>query len=148
MENHRDDVIVIFAGYPDRMEQFLKTNEGLRSRIAFHLEFPNYNAEELWQIMELMIQERGYSTVEGTREKCMDVFQKACEIDDFGNGRFVRNYLDQVVLKQAQRLMPPGRNVKTPSKKKCRELITEDFDVNLPALLDRNESRKTFGFCA
>ena len=52
MENHRDDVVVIFAGYPEPMEDFLKANEGLRSRIAFHLNFPDYNAEEMTKILQ------------------------------------------------------------------------------------------------
>ena len=53
MENHRDDVIVIFAGYPDKMKDFLDRNEGLRSRIAFHVEFPDYTADELTDIFKL-----------------------------------------------------------------------------------------------
>ena len=60
MENYRDDVIVIFAGYPDKMERFLEKNEGLRSRIAFHVDFPDYNAEELCGILKLMSKEKGY----------------------------------------------------------------------------------------
>ena len=60
MENRRDNVIVIFAGYPDKMEHFLSENEGLRSRIAFHLDFPDYNAEEMLQILELMVKNKGY----------------------------------------------------------------------------------------
>ena len=147
MENYRNEVIVIFAGYPDRMDNFFQTNEGLRSRIAFHLDFPDYNAEELWEIMELMIRDRGYKAVDGIRERCIRLFREVCTIDDYGNGRFVRNYLDQVVLKQAERLMPPG-SAKKPSRKSCIELLDEDFDVDMSTLIDRKESKKTIGFCA
>ena len=148
MENNRDDVIVIFAGYADRMESFLQANEGLRSRIAFHLDFPDYTAEELWQIMELMVQERDYEMANGVYEKCMSVFNKACAMDGFGNGRFVRNYLDQVILRQAERLMPPGEKTKRPSKKKCRELIAEDFGVDFSAFFEKDVKRKPIGFFA
>lgn len=58
MENYRNDVIVIFAGYPDKMERFLEKNEGLRSRIAFHVDFPDYNVEELCDILKLMSREK------------------------------------------------------------------------------------------
>ncbi|MBR6228516.1 MAG: AAA family ATPase [Eubacterium sp.] len=146
MENYRDEVIVIFAGYTDRMESFLKTNEGLRSRIAFHLDFPDYQAEELWQILELMIREHGYTVADGIREKCLDIFSMACVQDDYGNGRFVRNFLEQALLKQAIRLMPTGEKAIKPSKKKCRELIAEDFDVDLTGLLDEHKKNKSIGF--
>ena len=60
MENYRDEVIVIFAGYPDKMQAFIDQNEGLSSRIAFHLNFPDYNADELTMIMDLMLEQQGY----------------------------------------------------------------------------------------
>ena len=98
--------------------------------------------------MELMIRERGYVVSDGIRETCLSVFREACKTEDFGNGRFVRNYLDQVVLRQAQRLMPPDKKAKNPSKKMCRELVVEDFDVNLTELLDSKEEKTHIGFCA
>ena len=70
MENYRNDVIVIFAGYPDKMERFLEKNEGLRSRIAFHVYFPDYNAEELCDILKLMSREKGYILDKEAEKKC------------------------------------------------------------------------------
>ncbi|MBQ6131029.1 MAG: AAA family ATPase, partial [Selenomonadaceae bacterium] len=70
MENHRDDVIVIFAGYPDKMKDFLDRNEGLRSRIAFHINFPDYTAEELTDIFKLMAKRRGFNISDEISEHC------------------------------------------------------------------------------
>ena len=61
MENNRKDTIVIFAGYPEQMARFLDVNEGLRSRIGFQLAFPDYSANELLEILELMLKEREYT---------------------------------------------------------------------------------------
>ena len=105
MENHRDDVIVIFAGYPEPMEAFLKTNEGLRSRIAFHLHFPDYNADELTEIFALMLKEQGFTCSTDFMEKARSLFSEAVTHAEFGNGRFARNLLEQSIMKQSARLI-------------------------------------------
>ena len=129
MENHREDVIVIFAGYPDKMESFLQKNEGLRSRIAFHLNFPDYNEAELMEILTLMADEKGYSLDEATREKCLGIFAVACKNKEFGNGRFVRNLLEQAMLRQSDRIIREAGG-KRISKSMLCTLIATDFDVN------------------
>ena len=105
MENHRDDVIVIFAGYPEPMEAFLKSNEGLRSRIAFHLHFPDYNVEEMTEIFARMLKEQGYTCSRRFLGKAYDVFAEAVTHPEFGNGRFARNLLEQSIMKQSARLI-------------------------------------------
>ena len=65
MENHRDDVLVIFAGYPDMMNDFIDSNAGLRSRIAFHVDFPDYDVDELNEILCVMAKDRGYRLNQG-----------------------------------------------------------------------------------
>jgi len=129
MENHREDVIVIFAGYPDKMESFLQKNEGLRSRIAFHLNFPDYTETELMEILELMAGEKGYCIDEATREKCLEIFAVACKNKEFGNGRFVRNLLEQAMLRQSDRIIREAGG-KRISKRMLCTLIATDFDVN------------------
>jgi len=104
MENYRDEVIVILAGYPERMEEFISTNDGLRSRIAFQLNFPDYDAEELLQIMELMLKDHEYTMSDEAKEKCLDIFKDVKTITNYGNGRFVRNFLEQIELNQAIRI--------------------------------------------
>ena len=130
MENHREDVIVIFAGYPEKMESFLQKNEGLRSRIAFHLNFPDYNEKELLEILMLMAKEKGYSTLdETTQEKCLEIFATACKNAEFGNGRFARNLLEQAMLRQSDRIIRDSAG-KRINKKSLSTLIAADFEVN------------------
>jgi ATPases of the AAA+ class len=129
MENRRDSVIVIFAGYPDKMEKFLNENEGLRSRIAFHLNFPDYNADELLQILELMAGEKGFKINSEIKEKCHEIFAAACSQPEFGNGRFVRNVLEQAMMRQADRVVKTSKG-KPINKRNLTTLIADDFVVN------------------
>ena len=104
MENNRDDLVVIFAGYPDKMEEFLNKNPGLRSRIAFHVNFDDYSTDELIDIADLMIKRTGFEFDEQAHKKLNRVFDAARKNDDFGNGRYVRNLIELSTLKQASRL--------------------------------------------
>lgn len=129
MENYRDEVIVIFAGYPDKMKEFLDQNEGLRSRIAFHLNFPDYNASELLEIMELMLDKKGYALdSEEVKTKCLKIFEKGSENPNFGNGRFVRNVLEQAIMRQANRIFRDYAE-KEITKEEASTLIPEDFEI-------------------
>ncbi len=105
MENHREDVVVIFAGYPDKMESFLKKNPGLRSRVAFHVEFADYNPKELCQIAILMGKSKGINFEDDAINKLELLFEKVCKQSDFGNGRYVRNIIEQAKMNQATRLL-------------------------------------------
>ena len=104
MENNRENTVVIFAGYPKPMQRFLDANEGLRSRIGFQLEFPDYNAQELLAILELMLNERAYSLSDNAKAKALELFEQAATQNDFGNGRFVRNLLEQMIMQQSLRI--------------------------------------------
>lgn len=129
MENSREDTIVIFCGYPKKMKDFLKVNEGLRSRIAFHIEFPDYNADELVGILKLFVKNDGYEISPEIEEKCRGIFAEACRKKDFGNGRFVRNLWEQARLRQSSRICRENSGIEF-----AREILTqlkpEDFDVN------------------
>lgn len=105
MENHRDDMVVIFAGYPNEMETFLQKNPGLRSRIAFHIPFADYNADELCSIAKLIADKKGLRLGANACEKLKSVFELAVNEDDFGNGRYVRNIIEKAKMVQAQRLL-------------------------------------------
>ena len=130
MENHRDDVIVIFAGYPEKMKEFLDRNEGLRSRIAFHINFPDYNADELVEILQLMAKKRSYNLDADVIQHCKKIFKRAAKKKDFGNGRFVRNLLEQAALKQARRIIREHTNGEV-TKEDLVHFIVEDFEVNV-----------------
>ncbi len=144
MENNRDSVIVVFAGYPDRMKEFLERNEGLRSRIAFHLDFPDYKETELLEILETMIRHRGFTIDDGALLICGDVFSRACRVKDFGNGRFVRNYLEQAILRQSLRLVGRGgiKEMKNVTKEQATSLIAEDFQVDVAQLMEEKENKR------
>ncbi len=105
MENHREDVVVIFAGYPDKMEIFLQKNPGLRSRIAFHVPFADYTADELCQIARLIGKDKGVALDDEALSKLKVIFDSASKQSDFGNGRYVRNILEQAKMNQASRLL-------------------------------------------
>mgnify|MGYP000867685918 FL=1 len=128
MENRREDVIVIFAGYPKKMEAFLATNEGLRSRIAFHVDFPDYTPAELAEILRLIARKKGCTLTEEIVAHCRKRFEAVCRKPDFGNGRFVRNVFEQALMRQAQRLCTL-REGQTLAKEDLRQLTIEDFDV-------------------
>ena len=128
MENHRDDVIVIFAGYPDKMKDFLNRNEGLRSRIAFHINFPDYTPDELTEIFKLMARRRGFEISEEVAEHCRQIFKRVAKKKNFGNGRFVRTLLEQAWLKQAERIIKVEGEV---TKEDLMSFKVEDFDVNI-----------------
>ena len=146
MENHRDDTIVIFAGYPEKMAGFINKNEGLRSRIAFYVDFPDYNAKELMGILELMAKDKGLAIGAAAKKKCLDIFSNACTQADFGNGRFVRNLLEQATMRQSSRIMKDYKGEKI-GKKELSILTARDFAVNIAELYQKKEE-KHIGFIA
>lgn len=104
MENQRDDLVVILAGYKDRMETFFQSNPGMRSRIAHHLEFPDYTPDELMFIANKMLQQQNYHFGAGAKEAFEQYLQRRMAQPHFANARSVRNALDRARLRQAGRL--------------------------------------------
>ncbi len=130
MENHRQDVVVIFAGYPDEMEGFLQKNPGLRSRIAFHVPFADYSAQELCEIAALMGRSKGISLEKAAMDKLRTVFALAAQQSDFGNGRYVRNLLEQAKMNLASRLLESDLD-----EISAKELSTiKAVDIEVPVL--------------
>jgi probable Rubsico expression protein CbbX len=104
MESRRNDLVVIMAGYADRMNQFFTSNPGFRSRIAHHIDFPDYNAEELLAIAELMLKEQNYRFSPAARDAFAKYMAARMTLPHFSNARSVRNALDRSRLRQAIRL--------------------------------------------
>ena len=104
MENQRDDLVVIFAGYKDRMDTFFKSNPGLSSRIAHHIDFPDYAGSELQMIAERMLESMQYRFDEPARQAFAEYLQRRVAQPHFANARSVRNALDRARLRQASRL--------------------------------------------
>ncbi|RKS52018.1 putative Rubsico expression protein CbbX [Paracoccus pantotrophus] len=104
MENNRDDLVVIMAGYADRMDRFFAANPGFRSRIAHHIEFPDYTDEELGRISAAMLENQGYVFDEAGRAAMEDYIRLRRDQPHFANARSIRNALDRARLRQANRL--------------------------------------------
>jgi probable Rubsico expression protein CbbX len=111
MENQRDDLVVIFAGYKDRMDTFFNSNPGLSSRVANHIDFPDYAAEELQAIAHLMLGKLNYEFTPNA-EFAFEEYVKLRMIQpQFANARSIRNALDRARLRQATRLFETGGTV-------------------------------------
>jgi len=104
MENHRDDLVVILAGYEDRMNTFFQSNPGMRSRIAHHLAFPDYSADELMRISRQMLAEQNYRFSPEAAKAFERYLGLRLQQPHFANARSVRNALDRARLRQASRL--------------------------------------------
>lgn len=114
MENQREDLVVILAGYEDRMEKFFQSNPGFRSRIAHHVEFPDYEEMELLQIAELMLKQLNFQFSEDAKEAFGEYVGLRKKQPMFSNARSIRNALDRARLRQANRLMAePDKEVTT-----------------------------------
>jgi probable Rubsico expression protein CbbX len=111
MENQRDDLVVILAGYKDRMDTFFKSNPGLSSRIAHHLEFPDYSVGELLQISQTMLAGQHYRFGDGAQEAFERYLERRLAQPHFANARSVRNALDRARLRQASRLFADRQRV-------------------------------------
>jgi hypothetical protein len=142
MENHREDVVVIFAGYPDKMENFLQKNPGLRSRIAFHIPFADYNTNELCEIAKLMCRGKGLSIDGGAMDKLKVLFDSVRKAADFGNGRYVRNIFEQAKMNQASRLME--LDFESISDKDILTITADDIILTCGSV---GAQKQTIGFC-
>ena len=106
MEDHRDDLVVIVAGYPDLMERFVNSNPGLKSRFNKYIYFEDYTPEELLEIFDSMCKKSGLTATKDTRDLVLKHFEEEYTNRDetFANGREVRNFFEKAVVNQANRL--------------------------------------------
>ena len=111
MENQREDLVVILAGYKDRMETFFQSNPGLSSRIAHHLDFPDYSLDELLAIAQLMLAEQMYRFSPDAVKAFEAYLKRRMHMPRFSNARSVRNALDRARLRQANRLFAKGGRI-------------------------------------
>jgi len=104
MERQRSDFVVIFAGYKDRMQQFYQSNPGLSSRVAHHIDFPDYSDPELKEIALLLLQQQHYRLTPESLVAFEDYIRRRRQLPFFANARSIRNALDRMRLRQANRL--------------------------------------------
>ena len=135
MENHRDEFVVIVAGYRDPMKNFIGANEGLKSRFSRYIHFDDYTGEELYKIFCSNCMKDSYILAEDAKAIVRQKFDEMYANRDkhFGNGRTARQIYEQTVTKQAERLEPLGGNV---SDLELVTILAEDLDFNIPSIED------------
>jgi probable Rubsico expression protein CbbX len=124
MENNRDDLVVILAGYKDKMDRFFQSNPGMRSRIAHHIDFPDYQPEELVAIAKLMLASQNYHFSAEAEKAFAEYLKLRMKMEHFANARSVRNALDRARLRQANRLF--GRRGRSLTKDDLMKIEAED----------------------
>ena len=125
MENQRDDLVVVLAGYKEPMDKFYESNPGLSSRIANHIDFPDYSTDELLQIAKLMLQEQQYRLTPEAEIALEQYINKRKEKPLFANARSVKNALDRARMRQANRIFESRGQVLT--KKELVNLEASDL---------------------
>jgi probable Rubsico expression protein CbbX len=125
MENQRDDLVVILAGYKEPMDKFYESNPGLSSRIANHIDFPDYTVEELLKIAKIMLQDQQYQLTPQAEIALTKYIEKRKEKPLFANARSIKNALDRARMRQANRIFDSRGQVLT--KKELVNLEAEDI---------------------
>jgi SpoVK/Ycf46/Vps4 family AAA+-type ATPase len=141
MENHREETIVIFAGYPDKMAEFFERNPGLRSRVPFSINFKDYESETLAEISAMEASKRGFDISEEAYGKVISLCGEASKKPGFGNGRFCRNLVENAILNYAYRKYQDDASEVNPDL-----LILDTSDFQMPQGFDRTKVEKKFGF--
>ena len=123
MENQREDLVVIFAGYKDKMDLFYESNPGLSSRVANHIDFPDFTPDELIQIGRLMLEDQQYRMTAEAEEVFLEYLKKRIELPLFANARTITNALDAARMRHANRMFNSGEKILTKS-----DLVTIEAD--------------------
>ncbi|NNN13289.1 MAG: CbbX protein [Acidimicrobiaceae bacterium] len=128
MENQRDDLVVIVAGYKDRMDKFFESNPGMNSRIAHHVDFPDYSIEELDQIARLILKDQSYYFSKEAEETFREYLNKRMTQPHFANARSVRNAIERSRLRQANRIV--NSQAEKVSKDDLMKITAEDIRLS------------------
>jgi len=104
MESERENLVVVLAGYRDRMETFFRSNPGMGSRVAHHIHFPDFEVEELMQIAEMMLDQQNYELSDEARAAFSEYVERRVQLPRFAHGRSIRNAIDRSRMRQASRL--------------------------------------------
>nr|YP_009391616.1 Rubisco expression protein [Laurenciella marilzae]ARW59760.1 Rubisco expression protein [Laurenciella marilzae] len=135
MENQREDLVVIFAGYKEKMDKFYESNPGLSSRVTNHVDFPDYTAEELLKIAKLMLEEQQYKFAPDADTVLLEYAERRMKQPHFANARSIRNAIDRARMRQANRIFTSGDKVLTKG-----DLITiQSEDILKSRLFTQND---------
>lgn len=135
MEDYQGRLVIIFAGYTEEMRKFRDLNPGLKSRIGFEIDFKDYLLDELMNIFDKKIKDKGFKVDDKAKEKVKTILQNAKEVENFGNGRFVENMIQKIIIKHAM-------NTKYENEYERLITFTEEDVNNIKA----EESKKKIGF--
>lgn len=135
MDDNRSRLVVVLAGYENDMDEFIKSNEGLKSRFRNIISFPDYTPQELLQIAKNTYDEKGYTISEETEKILLTIFESAVKIPGFGNGRFVRNLYEKSLENQATRL----REMSNLEREDYLTILPEDISKDVP--LNKKEEK-------
>ena len=141
MEDHRDEICIILAGYTDEMENLIKLNPGFESRIQFTINFPDYNEEELLSIFTDLCKKENYKLSNTCKEILINNFNNAKNSENFGNGRYARNLFEKIKFEQANRI------VKTNSKF-INTIIKSDVENVINSMPLNTNEKRVIGFCS
>ena len=128
MEDNRDRIVVIVAGYKGKMDTFIASNPGLASRFNNRIDFSNYSTDELWLILKMFAKENSYEIDADVKEFLLPYFERDIQSfgESFGNARYIRNIFEKVLQLQATRLMSSASK---PSKTDLIQLTLADFNL-------------------
>jgi len=131
MESERENLVVVLAGYRDRMETFFRSNPGMGSRVAHHIHFPDFEVEELMAIAEMMLDQQNYELSEEARAAFSEYVERRVQLPRFAHGRSIRNAIDRARMRQASRLYDRRSEVSR------AELVTiEADDIRASSVFD------------
>ena len=139
MEDHRNEICIILAGYTDEMKKLIELNPGFESRIPFTINFPDYKEEELLEMFIGLCKKEKYKLSNNCKEALLENFKKAKNEENFGNGRYVRNLFEKVKFEQANRVMQNNR-------KSINSIIKVDVENVISALSYREKPKRKIGF--
>lgn len=138
MEDNRDNLCVIFAGYTNEMDNLINANPGFESRIQFRINFPDYTEDELYEIFKQFCKEENYKLSSNIKAFLIEHFKKVRKEKNFSNGRYVRNIFEKIKIEQANRVSLDENNVSLIQKEDVKNVITD--------IENRKQHKKVVGF--
>lgn len=148
MENYRDELVVIVAGYDDKMQNFLEANEGLRSRFSRVIHFQNYSVEELEEILDLYLSEGQFIMEDAARNEFIRFFEMDVDINStsFANARTVRKFVDAICVELDKRIAKEISGIGPENMKAFLQTITIRDVINAEETMEKGSSKKEIGF--
>ena len=141
MEDHRNEICIILAGYTEEMKNLIDLNPGFESRIQFTINFPDYSTEELLEIFIGLCQKEKYKLSKNCKEILANNFNKAKDEKNFGNGRYVRNLFEKVKFEQADRIIQSNSN-------SINSITKKDIENAINLISHKEKEKRIIGFCS